>query len=124
LFSLFAAVRNPQQSQRIAPDSCTYLFSGVLNRLAASAKAHRRSSDGFSGRASHHPTDAAGRSRTHHALIHRRNRYTGGSELKRARKDFLTLDEDPATIEREFRDAKKRYRRRSKRRRSGKNSPV
>jgi hypothetical protein len=121
---LFAAVRNPQQSQRIAPDSCTYLFSGVLNRLAASAKAHRRSSDGFSGRASRHPTDAAGRSRTHHALIHRRNRYTGGSELKRARKDFLTLDEDPATIEREFRDAKKRYRRRSKRRRRGKNSPV
>jgi hypothetical protein len=27
---MFATVRNPQQSQRIAPDSCTYLFSGVL----------------------------------------------------------------------------------------------
>jgi hypothetical protein len=45
-----------------------------------------------------------------YALIHWRNYYVGGSELKRVRKDFLRLGEDPATIELEYRDAKKRYR--------------
>jgi hypothetical protein len=45
-----------------------------------------------------------------YALIHWRNYYIGGGELKRTRVSFLRLGEDPATIENEYRDAKKRYR--------------
>jgi hypothetical protein len=44
------------------------------------------------------------------ALIHRRNSFIGGSELNWKRKSLLIGGEDPATIEREYRDAKKRYR--------------
>jgi hypothetical protein len=45
-----------------------------------------------------------------YALIHWRNFYVGGSELKRVRQDLLRLGNDPATIEDEYIDAKKRYR--------------
>jgi hypothetical protein len=44
------------------------------------------------------------------ALIHWRNSFIGGSELNWKRKSLLIGGEDPATIEKEYRDAKKRYR--------------
>jgi hypothetical protein len=45
------------------------------------------------------------------ALIHWRNSFIGGSELNWKRKSLLIGgEEDPATIELEYRDAKKRYR--------------
>jgi hypothetical protein len=45
-----------------------------------------------------------------YALIHWRNFYIGGSELKRTRETLIARGEDPATIESEYHDAKKRYR--------------
>jgi hypothetical protein len=59
-------------------------------------------------------SDARDLAETHgdqpHALIHWRNSFIGGSELNRKRESLLILGEDPATIELEYRDAKKRYR--------------
>lgn len=43
-------------------------------------------------------------------MIHWRNYWIGGSEIARTRDSFLGGGEDPATIEEEYRDAKKRYR--------------
>jgi hypothetical protein len=46
------------------------------------------------------------------ALIHWRNYYIGGPEIENRREDLLRLgEEDPAIIEQEYQDAKKRYRR-------------
>jgi hypothetical protein len=45
-----------------------------------------------------------------YALIHWRNFYTGGSELKQTRETLIARGEDPTTIEREYHDAKTRYR--------------
>jgi hypothetical protein len=45
------------------------------------------------------------------ALIHWRNYYIGGGEIERVRKEFLKFGkDDPAIIESEYRDAKRRYR--------------
>jgi hypothetical protein len=44
-------------------------------------------------------------------LIHWRNYHIGGSEIERVRKEFLEREiDDVSVIEREYRDAKKRYR--------------
>jgi hypothetical protein len=75
---------------------------------------YRKASKGFD-RASLKLTEARDAAKEEHgrepyALIHWRNFYIGGSELKRTRETFLVRGEDPATIEEEYRDAKKRYR--------------